>query len=357
MKKIILILFALQYLQALPSTITIPPKIQQQLCKKLSDQNCNRTQQLHYSNYFKLDNDELLLFFHLYRENSINPHGTLNAPVIVDIKGKWRTIQGYMKDEIQEILRDPNNGIWLHTVSKSRSGYSSLYYSKKGIRWQEVKLPSIRTFQTLQLCFQENEVILTFQRVENDNVKAWVTNYLDALSEKPTWRLMEKKELYQKNCQQTSAYNNAWILKKKNGNNILFTHKYKNKAISIPKKSTSTKTYTSRVVFNTPSPIPTKSIVKRATIITSPTNQRKPYSIQIGTFNYKTSLPLIYQEFHALKNIIITKEVPTNNQIQYKIFLGSFPDLLEAQVKLQELRSEYVNSKTLQSAFITKLPK
>ena len=353
MKNFILILFVFQSLEALPSTITIPPKIQQQLCRKLSDQNCNNAQQLHYSNYFKLDNDELLLFFHLYRQNSLNPHGTLNAPIIVDMKGRWRTIKGYMKDEIQEILRDPNNGIWLHAVSQSRSGYSSLYYSKKGLKWQEIKLPSVRTFQTLQVCFQTNEIILTFQRVENDNVKAWVTTYPNALSTEPSWRLMKKKELYQKNCQKTSAYNNAWVLKKQQGNRILFTHKYKNRAISIPMKSSARKNHIKAKVpkiTKAPLPIPTRNN-------TTAHSKRQPYSIQVGTFNYKSSLPLIYQEFHALKNILITKEIPKNNQIQYKIFLGSFPDLLEAQVKLQELRSEYVNSKTLQNAFITKLPK
>jgi hypothetical protein len=350
-KKIILILFTLQYLQALPSTITIPPQIQQQLCQKLSDQNCNQAQQLHYSHYFKLDNDALLLFFHLYRQNSLNPHGSLNVPVIVDMQGKWKTLKGYMKDEIQEIQRDPNNGIWLHTVSKSRSGYSSLYYSKKGVEWQKIKLPSIRTFQTLQLCFQQNELILTFQRVENDNVKAWVTTYSNALSTEPSWRLMEKKELYQKNCKQTSAYNNAWSLKKQNGNRILFTHKYKNRAISIPKKS-STKNTTPKIVRKIPVTAPSK-IPKRTT---THTNNKLPYSIQIGTFNYETSLPLLYQEFQLLKDLLITKKIIKNEQVQYKVYLGSFPDLLEAQVKLQELRSEYINSKTLKSAFITKRP-
>lgn len=347
MKKIILILFTLQYVQALPSTI--PPKIQQQLCQKLSDQNCNQRQQLHYSHYFKLDNDALLLFFHLYKQHSINPHGTLNVPVIVDIKGRWKTIKGYMNDEIQEISRDPKHGIWLHTVSKSRSGYSSLYYSKKGVKWKEVKLPSIRTFQTLQLCFQKNELILTFQRVENDNVKAWITTYSDALSEQPTWRLMEQKELYQKNCQKTSAYNNAWTLKKQNGDRVLFTHKYKNRTISIPKKSTTTNSTPETIIK---APTPTRKKVARTRV-----HNNSPYTIQLGTFNYRTSLALIYQEFKAIKNTLITKEVPKNNKIQYKVFLGSFPDLLEAQVKLQELRSEYANSKTIKNAFTTKLPK
>ena len=346
MKNFILVLFVFQYLQALPSTITIPPKVQQELCHKLSDQNCNQSQQLHYSHYFKLDNDALLLFFHLYRKDSINPHGALNAPVIVDIRNRWNSIDGYMKDEIQEILRDPHNGIWLHTVSTSRSGYSSLYYSRKGLQWQEVKLPSIRTFQTLQLCFQENELILTFQRVENDNVKAWITTYNDALSKEPTWRLMEKKELYQKNCQKTSAYNNAWLLKPQKGNNLFFKHKYKNKVISIPKKSIPKRAS----YYNTP-----KRDYKEPTR-TRIINKNQTYTIQVGTFNYQTSLPLIYREFQRIKNILITKKIPKGNRIQYKVYISSFSDLLEAQVKLQELRSEYPNSKTLKNAFITKLP-
>jgi hypothetical protein len=164
---------------------------------------------------------------------------------------------------------------------------------------------------------------------------------------------MEKKELYQKNCKQTSAYNNAWSLKKQNGNRILFTLKYKNRAISIPKKS-SARNPTPKIVRKTPATVSTPSkVVKRTT---THTNNKLPYSIQIGTFNYETSLPLLYQEFQLLKDLLITKKIIKNEQVQYKVYLGSFPDLLEAQVKLQELRSEYINSKTLKSAFITKLP-
>ena len=340
MKKILLILFSLQQLQALPSTITMPTTIQEQLCNKLSDQNCNEVQQLHYSHHFKLDNDALLLFFHIYKKDALNPHGSLNAPIILNMQGKWKSIKGYMSDEIQEILRDPFNGIWLHTVSTTRNGYSSLYYSKNGLNWQKVKLPSIRTFQTLKLCFQRNELILTFQRVENDNVKAWITTYHDALSKEPTWRLMEKKELYQKVCQKTSPYNNAWVKQRVKGVNILFKHKYKNRIITFPKKSNSTK------------------IIPQKPHIEGKNNRmlHKPYSIQLGTFNYKTSIPLVYQEFEALKDKLITREIHKESKIQYKVFLNSFINRKTAQKSLEILKQQYINSKILKNAFITKLP-
>ncbi len=337
-------LLAFQSIQAYPLNIHMPQEIQNQLCQELSDQKCNSEEQLQYKNYFKLNNDKLLLFFNTYNKNALYPNGSLNVPVTVDINGKWQVINSYINDEIQAVVHDPRDGIWLHTVSTKKQGYSSLYYSKNGQQWQKIKLPSIRTFQTLQLCFQDNEVILTFQRVENDNVKAWVTSYDDALSSEPTWRLMEKKELYQKVCQKTSAYNNAWVLQSnKNSENILFKHKYKKSSISFLKKSTSQKES-----FRT-----TTYIKKR---LQKTPESYQYYSIQLGTFNYKTSLPLIYQEFSRLKNSLQTKEILKENRIQYKVFLGNFKDTHEARIRLEELRSEYINSKILKGAFVTKLP-
>jgi hypothetical protein len=349
------IVLAFYSAQARPLNIHLPQQTKSQLCQKLSDHECTNDEQLQYKNYFKLHNDALLLFFNTYNKNALYPNGSLNVPVIVDINGKWQVVNSFINDEIQAIVHDPHDGIWLHTVSSKKQGYSSLYYSKNGLRWKKLKLPSIRTFQTMQLCFQDNEVILTFQRVENDNVKAWVTTYSNALSPKPTWRLMEKKELYQKVCQKTSAYNNAWVLKsRKNSKNILFKHKYKKSSISFPKKSSSTK----ENIFDTPLiPSFSRPIVQTTKVIKSNSKaQNGIYSIQLGTFNYKTSLPLIYQEFSRLKNGLVTKEVPNADRVQYKVFLETFRDIHEAKIRLGELRSEYANSKILKGAFVTKLP-
>ena len=356
---LLFVLFAFHYLEARSINIYMPQQIKSQLCQKLTDHECIGDEQLQYTNYFKLNNDTLVLFFNTYNKNALYPNGSLNVPVTVDINGKWQVTNSYINDEIQAVVHDPHDGIWLHTVSSKKKGYSSLYYSTNAQIWKKLKLPSIRTFQTLQLCFQDNEVILTFQRVENDNVKAWVTSYADALSSKPTWRLMEKKELYQKVCQKTSAYNNAWILKSnQNSTNILFKHKYKNSSISFPKKSFSKK---QNIVVNT-TPIPSFStpIVKAPRVIiksrTSQIQQYGIYSIQLGTFNYKSSLPLVYQEFSRLSNGLVTKEVFNGNRIQYKVFLETFKDIHEAKIRLGELRSEYTNSKILKGAFVTKFP-
>ena len=331
----------------------MPQKTKHQLCQKLSDHECNQEEKLQYNTYFKLNNDKLLLFFNTYKKDALYPNGSLNVPVTVDIKGKWQVINAFISDEIQAVVHDPHDGIWLHTVSTRKKGYSSLYYSKNGNIWEKLKLPSIRTFQTLQLCFQENEVILTFQRVENDNVKAWVTTYEDSLSENPTWRLMEKKELYQKICQKSSAYNNAWILQsKKDSQDILFKHKYKKHIISFSKKSTNRDNKID-IFATTATQAPRIKIEKN---IDREYNAH-PYAIQLGTFNYKTSLPLIYQEFIALKNRLVTKKIPKDNgQIQYKVFLGSFNSPQEARDRLEQLKGEYINSKVLIGAFITKLP-
>jgi hypothetical protein len=351
LKIIFLVLLSFQYINALPLNIHMPQKIKHQLCQKLSDQECNSEEQLKYNTYFKLNNDKLLLFFNTYKKNAIYPNGSLNIPVIVDIKGKWQVLNSFISDEIQAVVHDPHDGIWLHTVSTRKKGYSSLYYSKQGNRWKKLKLPSIRTFQTLQLCFQEKDIVLTFQRVENDNVKAWITSYRDALSKNPTWRLMEKKELYQKVCQKTSAYNNAWIPSgQSNKEKIEFKHKYKKHIISFLKKSSSNNQTENLFIALKPQP-PHQ--------IESQNREQKleyTYAIQLGTFNYKSSLPLIYQEFTAIKEMLITKKVPKENRVQYKVFLGTFITPQKARDRLQELRNEYINSKVLRGAFITKLP-
>jgi len=367
-RNLLLTLFLLQSIEALPPlNIKMPPQVAQQLCKKLSNQPCNRELQLEYNHYFKLDNDKLLLFFHTFKPNALYPKGSLNVPAIVTINGQWSVIDSYIKDEIQEVVYDPHNGIWLHTMSTRKEGYSSLYYSgNNGRNWKKLKLPSIRTFQTLQLCFQEKDVILTFQRVENDNVKAWITSYSDALSDEPSWTLMKKKDLYQKVCQKTTAYNNAWRVKSQQ-NRILFKHKYKNRTLSFAKRVI----LQERGLTQTPPPITNRRapvVIPPRTII-PPRIEPKPiiepyqgaknqhYTIQLGTFNYKTSLPLIYKEFELQKNILITKTFKiADNKTQYKVYIGTFNDLLEAQVKLEELKSEYINSKTVKNAFITKLP-
>jgi len=363
-RNILLTLFLLQSIEALPLNIKMPPQIAQQLCQKLSNQPCNSELQLEYNHYFKLDNDRLLLFFHTFKPNALYPKGSLNVPVVVNLKGQWSVIDSYIKDEIQDIVYDPHNGIWLHTMSTRKEGYSSLYYSgKNGKQWKKLKLPSIRTFQTLQLCFQEKDVILTFQRVENDNVKAWITTYRDALSDEPSWTLMEKKDLYQKVCQKTSAYNNAWKIKTQQ-NHILFKHKYKNRTISFAKRivltTRGTRTQpisTNRITTPPPKVILAPRVENKPIIRATQQGQKQPYTIQLGTFNYKTSLPLIHKEFERQKNILITRTFKkVDNTTQYKVYIGTFNDILEAQIKLGELRSEYINSKTLKNAFITKLP-
>ena len=352
---LLFVLLAFHCLQARSLNIHMPQQIKSQLCQKLSDHECRGDEQLQYTSYFKLHNDALLLFFNTYNKNALYPNGSLNVPVTVDINGKWQVVNSYINDEIQAVEHDPHDGIWLHTMSTKKHGYSSLYYSRNGQQWQKIKLPSIRTFQTMQLCFQDKEIILTFQRVENDNVKAWVTSYADALSAEPTWRLMEKKELYQKVCQKTSAYNNAWMLiSNKNSSNILFRHKYKKISISFPKKSFSRK---QNIFATTSIPSFSSPIVKAPRVIKlAPKAQQGLYSIQLGTFNYKSSLPLVYQEFSRLKNGLVTKEVFNGNRIQYKVFLETFRDIHEAKIRLGELRSEYANSKILKGAFVTKLP-
>lgn len=343
-KLLLLTLLSLQSVEA-QSNITMPNSIQTQLCNKLSEKGCSTQEQLKVSNTFKLDNDRLLLFFYLYKPDEMYQHGYVNIPAIVDTQGKWTIINTHIDAEIQEIGRDPYGGIWVRTLWMIEGVSPTLYYSKNGTQWREISLPKNRrvnnAFEDLRVCFLEKEIQLTFNSISGDEiVKAWKTSYSNAITKKPQWKRVPKGDLCQQTCFKTSAYNNAWQNRGQQQNlERLFVHKYKPLKLSIPK-------------YNS------KKIVVNQQSVRSKTSTpiKKMYSIQLGTFNYQSSLENMKKSMQKIEDKLISREIKTDEKIKYKLYLGTFKSRALANSTLQDLRYRHKNNKFLQSAFVAELP-
>lgn len=351
-KFLLLALLTVQFVEALNTNITMPESVQIKLCQELSEEGCSIDEQLTVSNYFKLDNDKLLLFFYLYKPKDMYRHGYINIPVIVDTAGRWQIIDTHMDAEIQDIGRDPQGGIWVRTLWKIEGVAPALYYSKNGTEWSTVSLPLDRhvnsSFEDLGVCFLEKKIQLTFNSVGGDGVvKAWKTSYADAITKKPLWDRIPTDDMYLPSCFKTSAYNNAWEDKGKRPNlDLFFVHKYKTLQISIgkyiPKKVVAPK----KAVVVTQKPILQKKTNSTETI----------YTIQVGTFNYPSSLESMKKVMKNMKYPLIDREFKTTQSTKYKLFLGSFKEKILAQRALIELRINHPDNKFLTNAFVLELP-
>lgn len=344
-KLLLLTLLSLHILEA-KTTHIMPNIIQTQLCQKLSEKGCSNEEQLKVSNSFKLDNDRLLLFFYLYKPNAMYKHGYVNIPVIVDMEGNWTVVNTHIDAEIQEIGRDSQGGIWVQTLWVREGASPALYYSKDGTKWKTVSLPLHRNvnsaFEDLKVCFLEKEIQLTFKSMGGDEiVKAWRTNYPNAITKVPQWKRIPKADIYKQSCFKTSAYNNAWENKGIQPNlDLLFEHKYQPFKIIIPK-------YTTQKV----------TVTKKSTITTKTSNlMEKSYAIQLATFNYKSNLDNMEKSMQKMKYPLHHKEIHTDKGIKYKLFLGSFRSRKLAYTALKELREQDKKNKILENAFVAELP-
>lgn len=348
-KFLLLTLISLQCSEAKTTNIIMPESIQTQLCQKLSERGCSSEEQLRVKESFKLDNDQLLLFFYLYKPNAIYHHGYTNIPVLVDMEGKWQVINSHMDGEIEEIGRDLEGGIWVRTLWMIEGVSPTLYYSKDGIKWIRITFPSKRavnsTLEDVTLCFLEKEILLTFKSLGGDEVvKAWKTDYKDAISKQPHWKRISQKEICQQSCFKTSAYNNAWKKEESQENlDLFFTHQYKPFTLSVP-------TFSTKNVPLMETPLSTKTFKLTG----------KTYAIQLGTFKYKSNLNKMHKSMETLiQNIeytLINKEFKRDKGIIYKLYIGSFKSKTLARDTLKALKKEKKHGQILESAFIAELP-
>lgn len=341
-------LLLIEFLYATPSTreIQMPDGLRKELCQKLTDtdQGCTNNDQLRYGNYFKLDNDKLLLFFYLYSKNAPYPHGYTNIPVMVDSKGKWQVGDTAIDAEIQEISRDPQNGIWVNALWKKKGITPSLYYSENGIQWRLVTLPTNRgvnsNAENVKLCFLDKEIELTFKSLTNTVMKSWKSDYQNAVNQKPNWKLIPQHNMCQYACYKISAYNNAWQFKEQEGgrSNIVFRHQYQPLSLVL----------SNIVEKKNPAPLQKMALSNAESITASGT-----YGIQLGLFSQEKSLNNAY---NMVKNTGYTPIKKKINSKQKKLFLGTFKSHWAAQNSLNKLKQKYKTNKIIQKAFIAKVP-
>jgi len=335
---LIIPLLSTQLIYAEIKDIIIPNNIQTKLCQKLSKQGCNQQQTLAFDNAFKLDNNRILFFSHLEREDSLYSHGYNNIPTIVDMKNNWQVINHSIEAEIQNVLRDPYGGIWVHALWMIEGVSPLLYYSKDGYNWKRITLPkddnNHGTFEDLEICFLKESIQLRFNNLDNtDRTKIWEGKYKLVIDKNSLWEKVNKKDISNEKCSKTLALNNSWRLSKGSNKKVFLT-------------------------------LEKNDISKNNNLITPAAKDRENlkvemqtthFSIQLGTFKHKDSIDTLYTQMNNIPNTIIQREFISNGETVHKLFIGYFIAYDEAKNELSLLREKYPNNKVLKNAFITKL--
>jgi len=335
---LIIPLLSTQLIYAEIKDIIIPNNIQTKLCQKLSKQECNQQQTLAFGNAFKLDNNRILFFSHLEREDSLYSHGYKNIPIIVDMKNNWQIINHSIEAEIQNVLRDPYGGIWVHALWMIEGVSPLLYYSKDGYNWKRITLPkddnNHGTFEDLEICFLKESIQLRFNNLDNtDKTKIWEGKYKLVIDKNSLWEKINKKEISNEKCSKTLAVNNNWKLSKGSNKKVFLTLERNNN--------------------NENNNIITPTAKDRKNLKVA--MQTTHFSIQLGTFKHKDSIDTLYTQMNNIPNTIIQREFISNGETVHKLFIGYFIAYDEAKNELSLLREKYPNNKVLKNAFITKL--
>ena len=336
MQPLKLLLFSFMFIyflseNLLATTLKMPENIRKKLCYELSGGECSLEQELHYGGHGELANGKLLLFFYLYDKQTMYKHGYANTPVIVDTKGKWKIIRSSLRAEIREIAQDPNGGIWVRTLWMIEGLFPSLYYTKNGVKWQEITFPQnqevISSFKDLRICLLGNEVELTFHSMDDKPfIKTWETSYADAVTPNPKWKEVNTENRSKSACRTPANYKSVWKFQQNRETfDTLFTHKEQKVKLVLPYKIS----------------VPPKSL----------------YSIQVAVFKYKKSLDIALKKMGVSHKNLIHKEVKKGGVIQYKLFLDSFSTKREAQERLNSLKKQYKTDSTFKGAFVTQFPK
>jgi hypothetical protein len=318
-KLFILPLLPAIYLYADSSSMQIPKNIETKLCKKLINKECNNKQILESDYYFNLDKNRTLFFFHIYQKDGQYQHGYKNLSAVVDGKKEWKVSNNIIYAEIQEVVQDPKGGVWLRTLWMIEGVSPYLYYSKNAIDWRSVPFPKKREsagpFENLKLCFLDNNIELTFGKLDHKkSEKTWSATYMEASSKEPKWNALN----YSKSCPNIfeEKSDNWSIEKNKDGFKMVYT------SVEMPEMN----------------------------------KTNLPYSIQLGAFNHKDSLNAMKKSMSNLNTKLIDRELMINDKKKYKLFLDSYSDYDSAKKRLEKLKRMYTKNKIIQGAYVTKLP-
>jgi len=322
-KLLLLPLLSTLILSANSTSIQIPKDIETKLCKKLLNKACNNKQVLETDYHFNLHKNKTLFFFHIYQKDGQYQHGYKNLSAIVDSKNQWKVSNTIIDAEIQEVVQDPKGGVWLRTLWMIEGISPALYYSKNALDWKDVTFPKKRksagAFENLKLCFLDNEIELTFGKMDHKkSERTWSATYAEASTKAPKWNALN----YSKSCPNIFLESNeSWEVEKgKNG-------------LKMVLKAT-----------------------EDSNILNNTTQTNKPYSIQLGAFEKKESLDTMEKSLNGLKEKLISRELTINKKKKYKLFLGSFADYNSSKTRLDKLKRIYTKNKIIQGAYVTKLP-
>ena len=373
----LLLLVLPSQLLAKPSATTVqsvPSDIKNQICRDLSPDKkaCNADDKISYIRSFKLDNDQVLLFFFL-KDKESRYHRSLTLPVKINAEGQWITGTSFI-GEPRKVLRGvtkAKRGLWMHAQFNASGKTPRLLYSKEGLDWVEVNLPveGKRSYQLEGInnfCIKGSELSLSLQSMgagDKSVSTAWKVDLVKLLelssissTEAPTkpstkltqaiWKKVDSNKLKPLTCLPNKANNNRWVVQ--GGETMtLLEHHAKNLVIKVP-HSIGVDTASEKVAID----------IKASPVLKDKNNDKSPnknYVVQVGVYSNPESaknmiLVLKKAGFSSYAKVLDNKGRKTN-----KIYIGPYKDRAVAAKKLDELKVKFSGSEAMQSAFIVHL--
>jgi hypothetical protein len=306
----------------------MPTAIHTELCETLSEiiygvkgNNCKNGGYIEYSDAFKLDNDRLLIFFHLNDSKEVELPAA-NQAFVIDPKNNWKiTKAGIMPGTVKNMQRDPKGNLWLYTLTE-RAGYIPyMLYSKTGNDWKMMVFPQRRIDNSdfdrvINICFEAEQAILTFADTMRNKIRSWSVNYQDIANKKPNWRYIAKDKKAQQ-CLRNEVTTNNWLIGKKGRTPLL---RYNNQPVYIQ----------------------WPDVVA----------EKKYYSIRVASFsNAQNAYRLRDRLTEHYRSIFISDAVVAGKHYKH-LFIGRFEKQQYAQAKLQQLKAKNPSDALIQAAFV-----
>ena len=307
MKKILLIIL-LSYTLLAQNSSTIPTHIQKALCQKLAKSNfslqnsCKNGSTIEYATHFLTNDNQILLFLYLNEHKERFGHyPPLKVPLIINQKGEWSILEGKntIPEAIQSISSDPYGGIWIEALWVIEGAISTLYHTRDGKNMQLITLPSSKEengyYEGIQnICYQLNNIVLTFEPFKNYSKELWTTPYSRAVSKNPKWRAISTTH---NKCIKNQGSSQWQIIK--NLHNITFRNSKTGKAITIP---------------------------------TTTSTDKKRYYIQLGAFKNRGYAESVQNRLKRLPYPPRLRQRRVGRELYYKLLIGPFNSRTKADL-------------------------
>jgi len=316
MKKFLLILLSSYALLAQNSS-TIPTHIEKRLCQKLAKSNfstqnsCKNGSTIEYSTHFLTNDNQILLFLYLNEHKEHFGHyPPIKVPLIINQKGEWSILEGKnsIPESIQSISSDPYGGIWIEALWVIEGAVSALYYTRDGKSMQAITLPQSKEangyYEGIQnICYQLNNIALTFESFKSYSKELWTTQYSRATTKNPRWRAISTTH----NKCISNKHPSQWQVTK-NLHNVTFKNFKIGKTITIPRASS---------------------------------NKKKRYYIQLGAFKNRDYAEEVQSRLKKLPYPPRLRQRKVGRDLYYKLLMGPFNSRTKADFVRQSLAPKY----------------